>query len=344
MGAQVAQKGRAMLRRREVEKNRARGRKTKLKMPKLPRSKTGTTPSSSAGISLEMAANTTTTSASPAAATGIQPAGTTPSSPQPQQPAEASTLQSTLHLLDKIFYRNRNQHRGQHWWKFLALLRKALRQLNAVETRIQQLLSSGVSTAEAVRSRLAREKLLREQKVETETWIREVLVPRCYLTFTGVVADEVFCGIGVVLVALLGAVGGLVGFPAEERDVEVQSFTGVRVRETVGTRSLFREGVYARDAFSARAGEDVGEVIERKDDEQLNSNATHLADFARTPQPIMEKPDSKPTSRSVLPTMHPPLPPQNTPSTKPSRASAGGKKRMKAKKMNAIDDLFGDLV
>jgi ribonuclease MRP protein subunit RMP1 len=343
MGAQVARKGRAGLRRREVEKNRARGRKMKLKMPKLPRSKTGTTPSSSAGISLGMAANTTTTSASPAAATGIQPAGTTPTSPRPQQHAEASTLQSTLHLLDKIFYRNRNQHRGQHWWKFLALLRKALRQLNAVETRIQLLLSSGVNTAEAVRARLAREKLLQEQKVEAEAWIREVLMPRCYLTFTRVVADEVFCGIGVVLVAVLGGVGGLVGFPAKERDVEVQRFTDVRVRETVGTRSLFRKGFNAREGLSARGDEDVGEVIERKNDEQLNRDAAHSADFARTPRPVMEKSDSKPTSISGLLTMHPPSPLQNTPSTKPSRASAGEKKRKKAKKVNAIDDLFGDL-
>ncbi|KAJ5415307.1 hypothetical protein N7465_004002 [Penicillium sp. CMV-2018d] len=86
---------------------------------------------------------------------------------------EILAVHSTLHL---IFHRNKNQHRRAKWWKWLSILKRAT-----------------LDFARGVKSHLA------------------TVIPRCYIAFSTVVADNQFSTLGIVLLAALARLSKITG-------------------------------------------------------------------------------------------------------------------------------------
>ncbi|OAP57076.1 hypothetical protein AYL99_09189 [Fonsecaea erecta] len=199
-------------------------------------------------------------------------------------------------VLDKIWIRNKNQHRTQPWWKSLSMLRKAVSRLVTIEQEERSLrdrpLGYGGATAmdaKAVRARFEREAQLRGEKEIWIDWIRQVLIPKAYLGFSGLVSDTQFAHLGLVLVGLLADVVGSVGLPtpserqegveqALRRTGTITATTGRRdpsgTLETATSeamaRSLTAKSIRVTGLQSGEVVErtydsdDLGEVVERK--------------------------------------------------------------------------------
>ncbi|KAJ6023261.1 uncharacterized protein N7446_013620 [Penicillium canescens] len=91
---------------------------------------------------------------------------------------EILAIHSILHL---IFHRNKNQHRGAKWWKWLSALKRATLDL----------------ARSGAQAHLAH------------------IVPRCYVAFSTVVADNRFSSLGVVLLATLARLSKVTGISQE---------------------------------------------------------------------------------------------------------------------------------
>ncbi|KAL9044226.1 MAG: hypothetical protein Q9214_002623, partial [Letrouitia sp. 1 TL-2023] len=96
---------------------------------------------------------------------------------------DLASLRATTNLLQTLLHRNRNQHRRSLWWKWAGILKRfALRFLNASETDRLRLLQSNGS------------------------YLRGVILPKCYVSFSQLVADSQYASLGIVLLAELASV------------------------------------------------------------------------------------------------------------------------------------------
>src|SRR5436305_4091626 len=102
-----------------------------------------------------------------------------------EQSRELLQVQS---LLARIWHRNRNQHRGQKWWKWMTILKGSVRDLVGLaqpsEEAIGLMMKSPegeVSEAERLRKRMEGERVRREQRHTVEEWVREVVLGKCWL-------------------------------------------------------------------------------------------------------------------------------------------------------------------
>jgi hypothetical protein len=90
-------------------------------------------------------------------------------------------------LIAQIWHRNKNQHRGQKWWKWVAVLKRAVRDLVELtvvgERNVPNEGGGGQKVGEAgmMRKRMELERARREQKGQVEGWLREVVLGRCWL-------------------------------------------------------------------------------------------------------------------------------------------------------------------
>ncbi|KAJ5180358.1 hypothetical protein N7492_003568 [Penicillium capsulatum] len=152
---------------------------------------------------------------------------------------EIHAVQSILHL---IFHRNKNQHARAKWWRWLSMLKRIT----------SDLASPGLSpsAAESYRQHLAKN-----------------LIPKSYVAFSTVIADNQFSTLGIVLMAALGRLAKVTG---ANRRLET------RVKSSSKTSS------------AVAPVEDRGEVISRGSG---NSDATSGAGSRQTRQ---EPPKPKP--------------------------------------------------
>lgn len=184
---------------------------------------------------------------------------------------QSSTLRKQILILDLIIRRGKNQHRSQLFFKHAQILRHALRQLLSVYDQLDKLSAASISkSAEEVRRRFEQEANLRGQREMVEQHIRDVLVPKCYVSFSTVVADLPFANLGVVLVALLAEIAAGkdgIGVPAPIDDLE--EVHTKQSRKTSG-EAQHRDEISETDRTSVvglstrMTGEDHGEVIERR--------------------------------------------------------------------------------
>lgn len=197
-------------------------------------------------------------------------------------PGFPSKLAESLNLIDSVFVRHKNQHRSQAWWKPLSLLRKALRKYVMLEAHESQL-KKPVRTASAVhavvdakdvRRRFELEAQVRREREILGAWIRETLCPRCYVTFSGIVADMQFANLGVVLMGVLAEIAGVVGLP-QGTDSEQDGYADVIQGTQVATRQARSLIAHSLQVVGAERGtvveriydsDDLGEVIERRRD------------------------------------------------------------------------------
>ncbi|KAJ5279898.1 hypothetical protein N7478_005270 [Penicillium angulare] len=95
---------------------------------------------------------------------------------------EIAAVHSILHL---VYHRNKNQHQRAKWWKWLAILKRSTADLRSVDS---------VAALARYQQHLAAH-----------------LVPRCYLAFSTVVADNQFSTLGVTLLAALARLAKATG-------------------------------------------------------------------------------------------------------------------------------------
>ncbi|KAI9147933.1 Ribonuclease MRP protein subunit rmp1 [Paramyrothecium foliicola] len=118
--------------------------------------------------------------------------------PQPQRLSSSSALTSAcvhadealtpiLPILEAFNHRHKNQHRASHWWAEFGILRRSLRALasDALHRHGSALLSRA-------------------------QWLKSHIIPRSYLAFTQLAADNQHAPLGLLLLALLARVNAIV--------------------------------------------------------------------------------------------------------------------------------------
>ncbi|GKZ58358.1 hypothetical protein AnigIFM49718_004176 [Aspergillus niger] len=133
-------------------------------------------------------------------------------------------VHSILHL---IFHRNKNQHRGTKWWKWLSILKRVTLKL-ARSLDHQQSYGSVESSADQLRHHLL-------------TYV----MPKCYQAFSAVVADGQFSTLGTVLIATLARLAKATGI---DKELKLPSNT-----EKASTGPVYSTGAQRR--------EDMGVVL-----------------------------------------------------------------------------------
>ena len=296
-----------------------------------------------------------------------------------EQQGKLQRLREIVDLLQKIHVRNKNQHGGQGWWKGINGLRRALWQLLNVCVELERLSRGGVSVGDgklggvggrggdesgvkAVRARFEREAELRRKEKGLEEWIREVLVPEAYVAGSKVVSDGQFAMLGVVLVALVGDVVGLVGMPKPRREDEgrgsgrgrgkrVQAEVGVQAgkavevlgRRVVVTGRSRGEDVEERYSLEPEkgitegkgGGEDIGEVVKREvvlRGGQVCDKEGEVVDMDVMQTNMLEGPDRVSQNAEIT----------KSKADEDTGKQLGKERRKKPKKgkKNAIDDIF----
>ncbi|KFY18481.1 hypothetical protein V493_08586 [Pseudogymnoascus sp. VKM F-4281 (FW-2241)] len=173
----------------------------------------------------------------------ILPPGCTPASLLPIQ-----------HLLHLTAHRNKNQHRIAKWWASFSILR---RQLGKLITALENL-----------------DAVFRAKKIEIEKrviFLKDEVVPRCYLAFSTVVADNQYASLGLMLMGCLARLNNLISFPKDEEE-EVDEV--IKVEKTASSHVL--------------QVEDFGEAISR---EELEGPVKKAAKSLKTPKKGKKSPD-----------------------------------------------------
>ena len=265
---------------------------------------------------------------------------------QHDTPDSLSQLHYHTSILQQLYVRHKNQHRGQLWFTQLNLLRRATRDLSEVAGELVELQRSpqtfGVSVkAEEVRRRFETQKTFSTRKRELEDWIRETLVPQCYVRFSVLVADGDgnFANLGVVLVGLIASVADTVGVPTFQKDQEMVEAGKKQAVLTEMKAMEKNERGYEVDKLSAQ--DDLGIMIQRaaipppcKDlQPQFKKQETVLdQDEPRVEDTDMKGEQERPQAETAAPTT-------KSGATAASKAK-WNKRKVNKKKGNAIDDLF----
>ncbi|KAL2816370.1 hypothetical protein BDW59DRAFT_175817 [Aspergillus cavernicola] len=203
---------------------------------------------------------------------------------------EILNIHSILHL---IFHRNKNQHGRTKWWKWLSILKRTVWNLA---------LSLNSSTKAEARSSAEFYK----------QYLADLVVPRCYLAFSVVIADVQFSTLGTILLATLARLAKSTGM-----DKELKSRPQI---ETI------RYDVSSPHMKIFKEKEDVGEALVR--DKEPSDDITTSSGIQQTPQPVLVDSGSAVSSKaSVTKDLDTPKP-----------------KKKKKRKKNAIDDLFDGLM
>ena len=305
-----------------------------------------------------------------------------PRKPLPALPASTEEIQDRLpklqynaSLLKDLHTRHRNQHRAQAWFKHLSLLLRALRSLLTIETALLELnhpqplqiggyypsaASTGTS-AEQVRKRFDRETEMKARKETLEEWIRDVLVPECYVRLSVLVADGEgsFAGLGVVLVGIVAVVGALIGLPTYAEESGMEGLRGgvegsahrermVRRTDEVMERRAERAREEEADVEMDSEANDFGTVVERSKvpkrrhkSESEEAPSAH-AESGNLPERVLAASTrilEQEKQSQETPINEPSKPPKTTP-RKRALSPSKRKDEKKPKKKNAIDDLF----
>ncbi|RYP03365.1 hypothetical protein DL764_005180 [Monosporascus ibericus] len=154
-------------------------------------------------------------------------------------------------VLAGLNHRNKNQHRGARWWGAFGMLRrhvgKLADELDVAAARFAKILSSSTNANAGNSSSGTSSKKKRKRgdggggtpvvssipalarADERAKWLRDALLPKCYLAFSQLAADSQFATLGVVLLGVLAQVHAacvrLVGEAAAEPVEAVSSLS-----------------------------------------------------------------------------------------------------------------------
>ncbi|EEP78318.1 predicted protein [Uncinocarpus reesii 1704] len=263
------------------------------------------------------------------------------SSASPAQilPASAfGTVRDTLHL---VYHHNKNQHQSTKWFKWLGILRrqthKLIVELQAAEHHGHLDLTFDDHEAKSIRDAMIH--------------LDRDIVPRCYGAFSSVILDKQFSAMGMVLLAALAEISGLInksGLDYASCHPSLKSEAFHTVHDT-GVATL---------QHGHRSQEDIGELVgrseiseslpPRKRGGEVNETEPHIS--VKGPGPQANKGRKRglgQEDRETRGTLMQESPggenPQAPDKVEVENHSSKLRKKKRRKKGNAIDDIFGDL-
>ena len=258
-----------------------------------------------------------------------------------------STISQNLLLLDLIVRRNKNQHRNQLFFKHINLLRSCLKRIIATRQDLAEIADKSIvgSNSAQVRQKHERESSLRSKKDVLEEHARELLIPRCYVSFSGLVTDSQFANLGVFLISVLSSIAsstGGVGLPQESRLVQA---TSDRIDRPAGLISVAVRS-------TKMTGEDHGETIDRVYDSS-EGLVSEIKSGVQKSQPDID--EGIPIARSQVDLKEKntafvdgvsmsDLVPSNSLTRSSKKREVPTANRKKKRKGDAIDDLFDGLM
>ncbi|KND91613.1 hypothetical protein TOPH_03706 [Tolypocladium ophioglossoides CBS 100239] len=218
------------------------------------------------------------------------------------------SLSALLPLLHAFNHRHRNQHRASHWWSSFNILRRALQ---AVADDVLQPNSRPPPPATTTARR-------RDDVVARAGWLRSHIVPRAYVAFTQLAADNQHAPLGLMLLAVLGRTNTILADLAPSESHPPQSSKSAEQPLTK---------ILARTPSTAESrGLDRGVTISRRDIQRADeeSAAAMPGSRKRAPEePFKHGHDSK-TSND-------------------GETKAKDKKKKKKKDPDALSSLFSSL-
>ncbi|RFU25992.1 hypothetical protein B7463_g10355, partial [Scytalidium lignicola] len=187
-----------------------------------------------------------------------------------------TTLPAVHDLLNLANHRNKNQHRLSKWWKEFSQLRRHVSKLIS-ELSDPELRFVHESTAPKKKPKKEKQDRGKESRDKVELrveFLEDVLIPKCYMAFSNVVADNQYSTLGLLLIGCLARIQKAIrplrrveevktvvdDIPLPSKTDEID--LGERVR---------RDQADVLDADSNKA-EDEEQVTERKKVKKANEN------------------------------------------------------------------------
>ncbi|KAH6715227.1 hypothetical protein BKA61DRAFT_655519 [Leptodontidium sp. MPI-SDFR-AT-0119] len=271
---------------------------------------------------------------------------TTPPSPNSSSTTTPLTeLTSITHLLHLTHHRNKNQHRLAKWWKAFSILRRQVGKLVAeveVLERCVKFSSSASTTTTATAGGLSgnvnagkadgkrkkgedgdwagegESKYLRaaRETVEEHVEFMEVWVlPKCFLAFSNLVADNQYAALGLMLMATLARVRSVLRVLGNGKEKESGNESGdeegkgdarevLAAEPMVDARETDLGEVVGREEIVGIEGEDGGLVVkkikkikkkkrrERAEEEESDAGAETVPAPAKRPKKKRKKGDA----------------------------------------------------
>lgn len=137
-----------------------------------------------------------------------------------------NSLSPLLPILDAFNHRHKNQHRSSHWWSHFSILRRSLKALLSSANRQDALLPR-------VR------------------WLKTRILPRVYVPFTQLAADNQHAPLGLLLVGLLARINTVLVAALPEDDASapgtvIETKTKLPIEEEVDRGTTISRGDFAR--------------------------------------------------------------------------------------------------
>jgi ribonuclease MRP protein subunit RMP1 len=211
-----------------------------------------------------------------------------------------SSVRQSLQLLHSFFHRNKNQHRRSAWWTDLCTLRRSSSKLLLAGEAYEKALVQAESRKDQTRqhskrgratgtmddvpagSRSARLAVAEREFHQRAQWLRGEVVPRAYMGFTQLAADNQFAAMGILLLGVLAHIAvSLATFgvapPEQEKEGQMPS-----VSEPAGpkqnTIATGPEPALANPALGGQSdGDDLGVTITRDTVEHTRSSLMRSA-------------------------------------------------------------------
>ncbi|KAK8927571.1 hypothetical protein H634G_05171 [Metarhizium anisopliae BRIP 53293] len=181
-------------------------------------------------------------------------------------PHARTTLNTILPLLDAFNHRHHNQHRTSHWWATFGILRRSLRAL--AECLDQPVVDSS-------RNRT-------DQAVVRASWLNTHALPRAFLAFSQLAADNQHAPLGLFLLTVLSQVHGFLpamlpqNAGAAKAKLPTQKSPNPpspNHRSVIGTEHIDRGVVVSRETI-VQAGDDaVDSQSKKRSRDEIKSHA-----------------------------------------------------------------------
>jgi len=239
--------------------------------------------------------------------------------------SDVKDLKKELEEIEKILHltrhRNKNQHRLSKWWKSFSQLR---RQISKLIVELEDLPGHPVSlkNQEKGKSRENKSESAAEKRVE---FMKGWLVPRCYLAFSGLVADNQYAALGLMLMATLGRAGRVIG--------ELGKVSGTGKVDMEGRKAENIESESVSVGLAGGKEEDLGEAVERGIVEGTGKGVINTG--GEDGEDVSTQTKGKKKRRNTL---------AQEPKDRLVEATTTKPPKKKRKKLDAFDDLFDSLM
>jgi ribonuclease MRP protein subunit RMP1 len=225
-------------------------------------------------------------------------------------PSPREELHSISQILHLTHHRNKNQHRLAKWYKSFSMLRRHVSKLSSeLETNIQY------TALSAKAKKTIESRAILGARV---AFLQDVLIERCYLAFSQLVADNQYAALGLMLMGCLARVRKVIKPLGRDRDDD-DELTGEEKGEGLEKKEELDLGeVIKREELHV---EEAGE--ERNPDEEDGENDAQL-----------RRPKKKKRSVTV----------EEAKESTVKDSTTTKRLKKKRKKRDAFDDLFDGLV